>query len=177
MIMLKPYGGQWRCWVRTDTRFRHPISADGSAPAAQVVRYWGHSGRAFLRCKCPINRSCRERFLEAIFPMGIIASLKNCSKVPTMLRWKGTGTVIDVGNLVATPSEIMARFAGLPREPISADERQSELECWRAHYRRFCARSKQPYQTLMLQRLALSATHAMCNRYRPTGATPQRKRT
>jgi hypothetical protein len=39
-IMLAPYGGQWCCGARMDTRFAHPISADGADPAEQAVRYW-----------------------------------------------------------------------------------------------------------------------------------------
>jgi hypothetical protein len=27
-------------WARMDTRFPHPISADGATPAEQAVRYW-----------------------------------------------------------------------------------------------------------------------------------------
>ena len=54
-------------WGRMDTRFPHPISDDGAAPAERAVRcwhladifvciahvrFWGQSGHDLLRCTC-----------------------------------------------------------------------------------------------------------------------------
>jgi hypothetical protein len=43
--------------------------------------------------------------------------------------------LVATTDLLATPPEIVASFAGKKVAPLSPDERQQELDAWRAHVR------------------------------------------